>query len=196
LESVNVATYQKSDNQWRVDVLLSSTNDPFVSELNFVLQNTSFTYQSNITFNQHVSLSLWIPSDTVQLWWPNGHGDQALYTLSVYNQGQLVGSRLIGFRTIELVQNSYGPNIKGLSFYFVINGQPIFIKGTNWVPPDAFRERVPAERLEQLLRSAQLANMNILRISGVDFYESDSFYEMNDRLGIMVWHALMFANTL
>jgi beta-mannosidase len=47
-----------------------------------------------------------------------------------------------------------------------------------------------------LLRSAQLANMNILRISGVDFYESDSFYEMNDRLGIMVWHALMFANTL
>jgi len=196
LASVNVATYQKSDNQWRVDVLLSSTNDPFVSELNFVLQNTSFTYQSNITFNQHVSLSLWIPSDTVQLWWPNGYGDQALYTLSVYNQGQLVGSRLIGFRTVELVQNSYGPNIKGLSFYFVINGQPIFIKGSNWVPPDAFRERVPDERLEQLLRSAQLANMNILRISGVDFYESDSFYEMNDRLGIMVWHALMFANTL
>ncbi len=196
MESVNVATYEKSDNQWRVDILLSSTNDPFVSELNFVLQNTSFTYQSNITFNQHVSLSLWIPNNAVQLWWPNGHGDQALYTLSVYNQGQLVGSRLIGFRTIELVQNSYGPNIKGLSFYFVINGQPIFIKGSNWVPPDAFRERVSDERLEQLLRSAQLANMNILRISGVDFYESDSFYEMNDRLGIMVWHALMFANTL
>lgn len=191
-----MASYQKSDNQWRVDVLLSSSNDPFVSELNFVLQNTSFTYQSNITFNQHVSLSFWIPNDTVRLWWPNGHGDQALYTLSVYNRGQLVGSRLIGFRTIKLVQHSYGPNIKGLSFYFVINGRPIFIKGTNWVPPDAFRERVPHARLEQLLRSAQLANMNILRISGVDFYESDSFYEMNDRLGIMVWHDLMFANTL
>ncbi len=191
-----MAFYQKSDNQWRVDVLLSSNNDPFVSELNFVLQNTSFTYQSNITFNQHVSLSLLIPNDTVQLWWPNGYGDQVLYTLSVYNRGELVGSRLIGFRTIELVQQSYGPNIKGLSFYFVINGRPIFIKGTNWVPPDAFRERVPDERLEQLLRSAQLANMNILRISGVDFYESDSFYEMNDRLGIMVWHDLMFANTM
>jgi hypothetical protein len=49
-------------------VLLSSSNDPFVSQLNFVLQNTSFTYQSNITFNQHVSLSLWIPNGTVQLW--------------------------------------------------------------------------------------------------------------------------------
>ena len=191
-----MATYRKSDNQWRVDVLLSSGNAPFVSELNFVLQNTSFTYQSNITFDHQVSLSLWIPNDTVRMWWPNGHGDQQLYTLSVYNRGQLVGSRLIGFRTIELVQHSYGPNIKGLSFYFVINDRPIFIKGSNWVPPDAFRERVSDETLEKLLRSAQLANMNILRISGVDFYESDSFYEMNDRLGIMVWHDLMFANTL
>ena len=191
-----MATYRKSDNQWRVDVLLSSGNAPFVSELNFVLQNTSFTYQSNITFDHQVSLSLWIPNDTVRMWWPNGHGDQPLYTLSVYNRGQLVGSRLIGFRTIELVQHSYGPNIKGLSFYFVINDRPIFIKGSNWVPPDAFRERVSDETLEKLLRSAQLANMNILRISGVDFYESDSFYEINDRLGIMVWHDLMFANTL
>ena len=191
-----MATYRKSDNQWRVDVLLSSSNAPFVSELNFVLQNTSFAYESNITFDHQVSLSLWIPNDTVRMWWPNGHGDQQLYTLSVYNRGQLVGSRLIGFRTIELVQHSYGPNIKGLSFYFVINDRPIFIKGSNWVPPDAFRERVPDETLEKLLRSAQLANMNILRISGVDFYESDSFYEMNDRLGIMVWHDLMFANTL
>ena len=191
-----MASYQKFDNQWRMDVLLSSSNDPFVIELNFVLQNTSFTYQSNVTFNQNVSLSLWISNDTVRLWWPNGHGDQPLYTLSVYNRGQLVGSRLIGFRTVELVQHTYGPNIKGLSFYFTINGRPIFVKGTNWVPPDAFRERVPDKRLEQLLRSAQLANMNILRISGVDFYESDSFYEMTDRLGIMVWHDLMFANTL
>ena len=191
-----MATYRKSDNQWRVDVLLSSSNAPFVSELNFVLQNTSFAYESNITFDHQVSLSLWIPNDTVRMWWPNGHGDQQLYTLSVYNRGQLVGSRLIGFRTIELVQHSYGPNIKGLSFYFVINDRPIFIKGSNWVPPDAFRERVPDETLEKLLRSAQLANMNILRISGVDFYESDSFYEINDRLGIMVWHDLMFANTL
>ncbi len=196
MESVNIASYQKSDNQWRVDVLLSSSNDPFVSELNFVLENTSFTYQSNITFNQHISLSLKIPNDTVRLWWPNGYGNQTLYTLSVYNQGQLIGSRLIGFRTVELVQHTYGPNIKGLSFYFVINGHTMFAKGSNWVPPDVFRERVPDERLKRLFRSAQLAHMNILRISGVGIYESDSFYEMADRLGIMVWHDLMFGNSL
>jgi beta-mannosidase len=100
---------------------------------------------------------------------------------------------LIGFRTVELAQHTYGPNIKGLSFYFVVNGHPMFVKGSNWVPPDEFYDRLSDERLERLLRSAQLANMNILRVSGAGVYERDSFYEMTDRLGIMVWHDFMFA---
>ncbi len=177
-------------------MLLSSTNDPFISKLKFVLENTSFTFQSNITFNHNISVSLFIPNENVQLWWPNGYGDQPLYRLSVYNQGQLVGSRLIGFRTIQLAQHSYGPTINGTSFYFVINSHPIYIKGSNWVPPDAFQERVTDERLERLLVSAQLANMNMLRVWGGGIYERDSFYEIADRLGIMLWHDFMFACSL
>jgi beta-mannosidase len=191
-----VASYQKSINKWQVDVLLSSNHDPFMSQLKFVLENTPFTFESNVTFNHDLALSLLIPNDIVQLWWPNGYGDQTLYTLSVYNQGQLVGSRVIGFRTVELAQHGYGPNINGTSFYFVINGQPIYIKGSNWVPPDAFQERVTDERLERLLRSAQLANMNMLRVWGGGIYERDSFYEIADRLGIMLWHDFMFACSL
>ncbi|CAF1079907.1 unnamed protein product [Rotaria sp. Silwood1] len=196
LESVNVASYQTSINQWQVDVLLSSTNDPFMSQLKFVLENTSFTFQSNITFNHNISVSLLIPNENIQLWWPNGYGDQPLYTLSVYNQGQLLGSRLIGFRVVELAQHSYGSTINGTSFYFVINGHPIYIKGSNWVPPDAFQERVTDGRLERLLRSTQLANMNMLRVWGGGIYERDSFYEIADRLGIMLWHDFMFACSL
>jgi beta-mannosidase len=175
---------------------LSSKNDPFTSQLKFVLQDTSFTYETSIPFNHNVSVSVLVPKDTVQLWWPNGYGNQTLYTLSVYNQGQLVGSRLIGFRTVELVQHDYGPNIKGLSFYFAINGRPIFVKGSNWIPPDSFQERVTDERLERLLHSAQLANMNMLRVWGGGIYERDSFYEIADRLGIMLWHDFMFACAL
>jgi len=167
-----------------------------MSKLKFVLENTSFTFQSNITFNRNISVSLFIPNENVQLWWPNGYGDQPLYRLSVYNQGQLVGSRLIGFRTIQLAQHSYGPTINGTSFYFVINSYPIYIKGSNWVPPDAFQERVTDERLERLLVSAQLANMNMLRVWGGGIYERDSFYEIADRLGIMLWHDFMFACSL
>ena len=191
-----MASYRATDNQWQLDVLLSSNNTPFTSELKFVLENTAFTYSTNVTFNQNVSLSFFVPNSTVQLWWPNGYGNQTLYTLSVYSQGQLIGTRLIGFRTVELVQNSYPSRIKGLSFYFVINGQPIYVKGSNWIPPDAFQERVTDERLERLLRSAKLANMNMLRVWGGGIYERNSFYELADRLGIMLWHDFMFACSL
>ncbi len=191
-----MASYQTSINKWQVDVMLSSKNDPFMSQLRFVLEDTSFIFESNITFNQNMSVSLLIPNDTVELWWPNGYGKQTLYKLSVYNQGQFIGSRTIGFRTIELIQHGYGENITGLSFYFAVNGYPIFIKGSNWVPPDVFQERVTDERLERLLRSVQLANMNMLRVWGGGRYERDSFYEIADRLGIMFWHDFMFACSL
>jgi beta-mannosidase len=167
-----------------------------MTHLRFVLEDTSFTYETSVTFDHNVSVSVLVPNATVQLWWPNGYGDQTLYNLSVYSQGKLVGSRLIGFRTVELAQHEYGPNIKGNSFYFVINGHPIFAKGSNWIPPDSFQERVTDERFERLLRSAKLANMNILRIWGGGIYERDSFYELADRLGIMFWHDFMFACSL
>lgn len=114
----------------------------------------------------------------------------------MYNRGQFIGSRKIGFRTVQLIEHDYGPTINGTSFYFLINYYPIFIKGSNWIPPDAFQERVSNDQLERLLRSAQVANMNMLRISGVGIYERDAFYDMADRFGIMLWHDFMFGNAL
>jgi beta-galactosidase/beta-glucuronidase len=116
--------------------------------------------------------------------------------LVVSSNNQEIGSRLIGFRTVELVQHYYSTGIKGASFYFRINSRTIFVKGSNWVPPDAFQERVSDEKLTRLLTSAQLAGMNMLRIWGGGIYERDSFYEIADRLGIMLWHDFMFACSL
>ena len=42
---------------------------------------------------------------------------------------------MVGFRTVEIVQD---PLPGGKSFYFRINGLPVFVKGANWVPADAF----------------------------------------------------------
>jgi beta-mannosidase len=38
--------------------------------------------------------------------------------------------------------------------------------------------------------------MNMLRVWGGGIYERDSFYEIADRLGIMLWHDFMFAGRL
>ncbi|CAF1213117.1 unnamed protein product [Adineta steineri] len=196
LESVNVASYDATQKTWRVDVMLSSNNDPFSSTLKFVLENTTWSYEAVVPFMKNVSLSINIPDNQVARWWPNGYGDQRLYTLSISNKGTPIGSRSIGFRTVELVQENYGAGINGTSFYFSINSKPIYIKGSNWIPSDSFQERVSDEKLERLLRSGQVAHMNMLRIWGGGIYERDSFYEMTDRLGIMLWHDFMFACAL
>jgi beta-mannosidase len=160
------------------------------------LKNTTWSFNTNVSFNQKITITLSIPNEQVRLWWPNGHGDQPLYELVVSNNNEQIGSRIIGFRTVELVQNNYSEGINGASFYFRINSRPIFIKGSNWIPSDSFQERVTDEKLERLLRSAQLANMNMLRIWGGGIYERDYFYEAADRLGIMLWHDFMFACSL
>lgn len=179
-----------------MDVYLSGGSSTVQYKLDFQLRNTSWSFSTTVTFNQKTTITLSIPNDDVLLWWPNGHGKQPLYELVVSSNNQSLASRLIGFRTVELVQNYYGGSINGSSFYFRINSQPIYIKGSNWIPPDAFQERVPDEKLRRLLVSAQVAGMNMLRVWGGGIYERDSFYEMADRLGIMLWHDFMFACSL
>ena len=82
---------------------------------------------------------------------------------------------------------------RGRGFGFEINGIPVFCKGSNYVPADAFLPRISREKTEFLVRSAAQANMNMLRVWGGGTYESDDFYEMCDRYGIMVWQDFVFA---
>ncbi|KAK2519920.1 Manba, partial [Columba guinea] len=99
------------------------------------------------------------------------------------------------FRTVELVQEPI-PGSPGLSFYFRINGRPIFIKGSNWIPADSFQDRVTYDTLWLLLKSAADANMNALRVWGGGVYEQDEFYDICDELGMMIWQDFMFACAL
>ncbi|XP_076234908.1 beta-mannosidase [Calliopsis andreniformis] len=135
-----------------------------------------------------------IPMEFVHNWWPNGYGNQTLYSLTVTvatptNVKQK--TMHIGFRTVELIQE---PLKKGLSFYFRINGIPIFAKGSNFIPASVFPE-LGAKRntIRHLLRSAKEANMNMLRVWGGGVYESELFYDMADEYGIMIWQDFMFA---
>lgn len=131
-----------------------------------------------------------------ELWWPNGLGNQRLYTLSLKltRGGDVIhrAEERIGIRTIRLIRE---PDRKGSgeSFYFEVNGRPVFAKGANYIPNDVFLPRVSPETLEFIVKSAADANMNMLRVWGGGVYEDDLFYELCDRYGIMVWQDFMFA---
>jgi beta-mannosidase len=130
-------------------------------------------------------------------WWPNGYGEQPLYTVTtrLVVGGETVDERStrIGLRTLELRRR---PDEWGKSFEFVVNGVPVFAKGANWIPADSFLPRLTRERYARLLGSARDANMNMLRVWGGGIYESDDFYDLADELGLLVWQDFHFSCSL
>jgi beta-mannosidase len=145
-----------------------------------------------------------IPIPDPQLWWPNGWGDQPLYDVEVEGKGKAKAEAeagrstltstsafyRIGLRTIELRQE---PDEWGCSFTFVVNGQPLFVKGSNWIPADSFPTRISDEYLEGLIRSAAETHQNMLRVWGGGLYEDERFYDLCDRYGILVWQEFVFS---
>jgi beta-mannosidase len=136
--------------------------------------------------------------DRPRLWWPQGHGEQPLYSLEVALQVPLPDGYTgidhweghIGLRKVHL---DTSPDEIGSAFAFQINNKSIFILGANWIPDDVFLTRVTKERYRFRLQQAVDAGVNLLRVWGGGIYESDVFYDLCDEMGILVWQDFAFA---
>jgi len=134
-----------------------------------------------------------------KLWWSRGLGEAHLYTFTiavteVADQQKQFAEQSVrtGIRSVRLVREKQG-DYPGTSFYFELNGVPVFAKGANHIPNDSFLPRVTYERYRHEIVSAAEANMNMLRVWGGGIYENNEFYELCDEYGIMVWQDFMFA---
>lgn len=79
-------------------------------------------------------------------------------------------------------------------FKFYLNGEPFYPYGSNWIPNDMFKTRDTTQiSMENLLKTAKNSGINMLRIWGGGSFESEEFYQLCDRLGILLWHDLMYA---
>ncbi|SFL69037.1 beta-mannosidase [Gracilibacillus orientalis] len=129
-----------------------------------------------------------------QLWWSNGLGKPYLYCFQVdlkLNE-QIQSTRVVktGLRSLRLVRED---DRNGQSFYFELNGVPVFAKGANHIPNDSFQTRTTKESYEHEIATAAASNMNMLRVWGGGIYEYDIFYELCDEYGMLVWQDFMFA---
>jgi len=129
-----------------------------------------------------------------QLWWCNGLGKPFLYDFTIsLKRGTLDVEKAnvrAGIRTVELVTQK---DEKGETFYFKLNGVPVFAKGANYIPQDIFQDRVTPAQYKRTLDDAVASNMNMLRVWGGGIYEDDLFYQLCDARGIMVWQDFMYA---
>ena len=151
--------------------------------------------QAASQLNENGSGNTAITINNPKLWWPNNMGEQPLYSIKIElldECGNLLDSttKRIGLRTLRLDRQK---DQWGESFRFVVNGQPFFAKGANWIPADGILARMTPQWYRKLVEDAAAVNMNMLRVWGGGIYEDDAFYDACDELGICVWQDFMFA---
>ena len=137
--------------------------------------------------------------NNADLWWPRGYGEPALYEgeLTIVDEkGNILASdrKNIGLRTVELDLTELSTPENPGEFVFIVNGEKIFIKGSNWVPIDALHSR-DASLLPDVMKMAVDLNCNMLRCWGGNVYEDHAFYDLCDQSGIMVWQDFSMACT-
>ncbi|MBQ6254102.1 MAG: glycoside hydrolase family 2 [Bacteroidales bacterium] len=137
--------------------------------------------------------------EKADLWWPKGYGEPALYDgiITLLDEDGTVlakDSRKVGFRTVRLDRSEMIKDGEG-EFSFFVNGERIFIRGTNWVPLDAFHSR-DARWVESTLDMVADLNCNMIRCWGGNVYEDTPFYDRCDREGIMVWQDFCMAGII
>ena len=130
------------------------------------------------------------------LWWPRGYGKADLYDVRVelLQKDHVLAARQqkVGIRTVSLDRTDLNSEDEPGAFRFVVNGVPVFAKGSNWVPADAFHSR-DAARIPRMLALFAELDCNMVRCWGGNVYEPHLFYDICDREGIMVWQDFAMA---
>ena len=124
-----------------------------------------------------------------QLWWPNGLGQQPLYTVTAQCCGAEESKR-IGLREMKLIREK---DKYGESFCHEINGVRFFAMGADYIPEDNILTRATPDKTYKLIRQCRDANFNAIRVWGGGVYPRDAFFEACDEMGIVVFQDMMVA---
>lgn len=180
------------------DIKISVTADKFTNKsysclINILDPNGSLAASAKLELKDNNNSAI-INIKNPQLWMPRPYGNQPLYKVNVrlLYEDEIVDSvsKNLGIRTVKVNQT---PDEFGTSFQFEVNHQPIYAKGIDWIPITLHIGSATIEDYEELLNLALEANVNFIRVWGGGYYETDAFYNICDRLGILVWQDFTFA---
>jgi beta-mannosidase len=136
----------------------------------------------------------------VQFWWPKSYGEPNLYDAAIKilnDKNEILDEQKqrVGIRTAELIHTDITTEKNPGEFVFKINGEKIFVRGTNWVPLDALHSRDKTHLKEAINMIVDL-NCNMIRCWGGNVYEDNDFFDLCDENGIMVWQDFAMACTV
>jgi len=118
-----------------------------------------------------------------RLWWPNPVGPQELHDLKLAFtvNGQVSDDESVRFGIREATTYINDEGWRG----YMVNGKKILIRGGAWMTCDMLLRLTP-KRYDALIRYAKEANLNMLRSEGFSIRETDEFYSLCDKHGVMV----------
>ena len=191
IENIYIESKDISNSSAELNLYVNSKSE-IKSNLNYEVHLNNYPLYKFQDFKTNDTLKFEI--DNPKLWWTHNLGEPYLYDIKVIVKKDDVIldsiSTKYGIRTINLINKK---DSIGESFYFELNGKPIYIKGANYIPQNSFQNKVEKQHYEKLLNDVVQTNMNMLRVWGGGIYENDIFYSLCDEKGILVWQDFMFA---
>ncbi|MGE4285358.1 MAG: sugar-binding domain-containing protein [Phycisphaerae bacterium] len=118
-----------------------------------------------------------------KLWWPINKGEQNLYEAKITfeQMNNVCDTEKARFAVRSITSDRNTPD-KSRQFY--VNGKPIFLHGTNWIPEAMLRKT--NERMYAEMRYTAQAGINFIRFWAGGIAEDDYFFDLCDEIGIMV----------
>ena len=135
-----------------------------------------------------------------KLWWPRNKGPQNMYRIKFTASGagydpwwadrkeghvppyQFADTVSCCFGIREAYSDQSG---SAGSRQFYVNRRKVFVRGTNWIPEAMLK--ADDVRMEKELRLTAESGVNLLRLWAGGIAESDRFYELCDKYGLLVW---------
>ena len=129
-----------------------------------------------------------------RLWWPNGYGDQPLYTLTLrFEKGQSSPELSVSDqKTIRFGIRKLSTEVRAGVLTFFVNGCKILCRGGNWGMDDGML-MCDAQGFDTRVRLHKEMNLNMIR-NWVGMTAGEGFYDACDRYGILIWDDFWLAN--
>jgi len=159
----------------------NASSEKISGDLRFTLEGKEVSVP--VTLAPHETKEVRLPDHELQhprLWWPSGYGPQNMYHANlIFNSD----SQHVDFGVREITTTW---NTTTRSRQAWVNGQPIFIKGGNWIISDELLRFSP-ERYDAEVRFHRDMNLNLIRVWGGALTERPEFYQACDKYGILVF---------
>ncbi|NCB24540.1 MAG: glycoside hydrolase family 2 protein [Bacteroidia bacterium] len=131
-----------------------------------------------------------------KLWMPIDWGEQHMYdfTAKIMVDDKVIAEKAVrtGLRTIRHIARE---DAQGRSFFFEVNGTPLFAKGANYIPGEILTTQQDSAYYAKMFNHIEEAHMNMVRVWGGGIYENEEFYRQADERGILVWQDFIFGCT-